>query len=90
MFVFPDQSTVVIGYMEWITRKKELVLTEVVRVKEEGISTRRSCESWFCLLVHLAVTTYRTVTLAVLYYSTPKTCPKKRVEGYQLSATNPV
>ena len=32
MFVFTDQSTVVIGHMEWITRKKELVLTEVVRV----------------------------------------------------------
>jgi len=44
MFVFPDQSTVVIGYMEWI-RKKELVLTEVVRGKEEGISTHGSCES---------------------------------------------
>ena len=45
MFVFTDQSAVVIGYMEWITRKKELVLTEVVRVKEEGISTHGSCES---------------------------------------------
>ena len=32
MFVFPDQSAVVIGYMEWITRKKELVLAEGVRV----------------------------------------------------------
>ena len=57
MFVFTDQGDVVIGYMEWITTKKELVITEVVRVKDEGISAHGSCESKFCLLVHLAVTT---------------------------------